>query len=244
MVIVVFFISLWYLSLFSQTFFLHRYASHQAFTMNKFWERAFYVFTYITQGASYLSPYAYAAMHRMHHAYTDTEKDPHSPAYSSNVFSMMWSTQKIYSGIYRGTIVPEEQFRKNIPRWPAMDALGESFYSRGMWIVLYTLFFVFFAESPWLYLLLPLAIIMGPLHGAIINWFAHKYGYVNFKLKNTSRNLFPVDILMLGEGYHNDHHHAPSNANFGARWFEIDPVYVIIRLLHKLHIIKLNRQPA
>ena len=244
MVVLIFFISLWYLSLFSQTFFLHRYASHRAFTMNRFWERAFYLFSYITQGASYLSPRAYAAMHRMHHAYTDTEKDPHSPKYSANLFSMMWHTHKIYSGIYKGTIQPEKQFLTNIPRWNAIDWLGESVWSRGIWVAIYISVFVIFAQSPWIYLLLPIAILMGPFHGAIINWFGHKYGSINFKLKNTSRNLFPVDFLMLGEGYHNDHHHAPSSANFGARWYEIDPVYIIILVFHQLRIIRLAHQPA
>jgi fatty-acid desaturase len=45
---------------------------------------------------------------------------------------------------------------------------------------------------------------------------------------------------MLGESYHNDHHEHPSKANFGERWFEIDPVYYIILLLNKLHIVRLK----
>ena len=244
MAVIIFFIALWYLSLFSQTFFHHRYASHRAFTMSRFWERAFYLFAYLTQGASYLSPRAYAIMHRMHHACTDTEKDPHSPKYFSNVFFMMRHSPKIYSGIYNETIQPENQFLKNIPHWHTLDEFGESIYSRAMWIFLYVLIFIFFAPSAWLLLLLPFTIVMCPLHGAIINWFGHKYGFINFKLKNTSRNLLPVDLLMLGEGYHNDHHPFPSAANFGARWYEIDPVYLIILLFHKLHIIRLTRQPA
>jgi len=83
---------------------------------------------------------------------------------------------------------------------------------------------------------------MGPLHGAIINWVAHKYGYINFKQKNTSRNLLPLDVIMMGEAYHNDHHQRPSNANFGVRWFEIDPIYYVILLFNKLHIVKLKPQ--
>ena len=86
MTIPIFFILHWFLSLFSQTFFLHRYAAHKMFTMNKFWERFFYLFTFITQGSSFLNPRAYAVMHRMHHAYSDTEKDPHSPHYFKSMF--------------------------------------------------------------------------------------------------------------------------------------------------------------
>jgi hypothetical protein len=60
-------------------------------------------------------------------------------------------------------------------------------------------FFVFFAISRWQYLLLPIVIAMGAFHGAVINWFEHKYYYINFKLRNRSMNLFFIDIFMLGE---------------------------------------------
>jgi stearoyl-CoA desaturase (delta-9 desaturase) len=91
------------------------------------------------------------------------------------------------------------------------------------WIAIYVLFYIFFAPSAWWFLLLPVHVLMVPLQGAIINWFAHKYGSVNFKVKNTSTNLFKVDLLMMGEAYHNNHHKNPSATNFGFRWFELDP---------------------
>jgi stearoyl-CoA desaturase (delta-9 desaturase) len=208
--------------------------------MSKFWEKFFYIFAYITQGSSYLSPYAYGILHRMHHAYTDTEKDPHSPKHFPNLFAMMWHTRNIYSGIFKKKIQPEQQFLKNLPNWIAFDKIANSGVSKILWACAYTAFYIFFAPSGWWFLLLPFTITMGPLHGAIINWFAHKYGYVNFKQKNTSRNLLPVDVLMLGESYHNDHHEHPSNANWGARWCVIDPVYYIILLLNKLNIVRLK----
>src|SRR5580693_522661 len=119
MIILIFFAAHWYLSLFSQTFFQHRYAAHGSFTMSRGWERVFYLFAYITQGSSFMSPRAYAIMHRMHHAYTDTEKDPHSPSYDDNVFTMMWRTKNIYTDILNGKTVIEERFLKNVPNWPA-----------------------------------------------------------------------------------------------------------------------------
>ena len=99
MVILVFFVAHYYLSLFTQTFYLHRYAAHKMFTMNKFWEKFFFLFTYICQGSSFLSPRAYALLHRMHHAYSDTELDPHSPLFSNNAFDMMWKTKNIYNDV-------------------------------------------------------------------------------------------------------------------------------------------------
>jgi stearoyl-CoA desaturase (delta-9 desaturase) len=241
MVILLFFIGVWYLSLFSQTFFQHRYAAHGSFKMNKFWERFFFLFTYITQGSSYLSPKAYAIMHRMHHAYTDTEKDPHSPSFSSNIFSMMWRTKKIYTEIVKEKVAIESRFQKNLPEWKTFERWANSNFSRLLWVLAYFAFFFIFSTSAWWFLLFPLVIIMGPLHGAIINWFAHKYGYTNFKVNNTSQNLFSVDILMLGESYHNNHHKYPSSVNFGRKWHELDPIYPVILLLNWLKIIEIQK---
>jgi len=239
--ILIFFIIHWYLSLFSQTFFQHRFAAHGAFTMSKGWERFFYVLAWITQGSSYLSPRTYAIMHRMHHAYADTELDPHSPAYSKNVFDMMWKTRRIYLDIFRGRQAVDERFMKNLPDWERWDKWGNTLLSRTLWIGAYVAFYVAFAPSIWWWLLLPIQITSGAVHGAIINWFAHKYGYVNYKVKNTSQNLFSVDVIMLGESYHNNHHKYPSHINFGKRWHELDPIYAVIKGLSWLNVIQLKK---
>lgn len=241
MPVILFFIAVWYLSLFSQSFFHHRYASHRAFTMSKGWERFFFVVTFITQGAHYLSPKAYAMMHRMHHAYADTEKDPHSPNFSKTLVGMMLRTHKIYSGILRGKIKVDNKFTKNLPVWEKFDMMASSNLARLLWIAGYVAFFAAFATAAWQWVFLPVIIVMSAFHGAIINWFAHKYGYRNFWLRNTSLNLFFVDLIMWGEAYHNNHHKHPSSANFGVRWHEIDPMYPVILLFNKVGIIKLNK---
>ena len=85
--------------------------------------------------------------------------------------------------------------------------------------------------------------MLSPIHGAIINWFAHKYGYRNYTVGDTSRNFLPVDFLMMGESYHNNHHKHGSRANFGGiRWHEIDPTYQVIKVLNKIGIIKLVKE--
>jgi len=236
MVMVIFFIALWYSSLFCQTFFQHRYAAHGAFKMSNGMERVFFILSYITQGSSYMSPRAYAIMH---HAYTDTAQDPHSPSFSKNIFTMMLRTRNFYTSIFKGTMEIEPRFLKNVPEWPAFDRWANSTVSRLLWAIAYLGFFMMFATSPWVYLLLPIVLAMGAFHGAVINWFAHKYGYKNFRLRNTSENLLPVDILMLGESYHNNHHKYPSSINFGVRKHELDPIYPVIRFFAWLHIISI-----
>ena len=241
MIILIFFIAHWYLSLFAQTFFLHRYASHQMFTMSKGWEKVFYIMTYIFQGSSFLSPRAYGIMHRLHHAYADTEKDPHSPQFTANMMDMMWKTKKIYSNIRENKANIDEKFLKNIPSWESLERFGSTWFSRLGWGAFYILFYIQFATEWWMFLLLPIHFFMGPIHGAIINWFAHKFGYVNFKVDDTARNLLPFDFLMMGESYHNNHHKFGGRANFGVKWHEFDPTYPIILLLNALGIIKLKK---
>jgi stearoyl-CoA desaturase (delta-9 desaturase) len=242
MIIIVVFIAQWYLSLFCQTFFQHRYAAHGAFTMSKGWERFFFILTFLFQGSSYLSTRAYAIMHRMHHAFADTEHDPHSPSYSKNIFDMMWQTYKVYAGIYSEETKVDAKFTKNVPDWRAFDRFAGSTGVRLLWVAAYIWFYAAFATSPWLWVLLPFQIVMSPVHGAVVNWFAHKYGYKNFKMKNTAENLLIVDVLMLGESYHNNHHKHPSSINFGYRWHEIDPIYPVILLFNKLGIVKVPKQ--
>jgi stearoyl-CoA desaturase (delta-9 desaturase) len=243
MAIVLFFFGIWYTSLFCQSFFHHRYAAHGAFSMSKGWERFFFILSFITQGSSYLSPRAYAIMHRMHHAYTDTELDPHSPGYSKNLFDMMWRTYKTYAGILDGSTKVDQKFLKNVPDWPTFDKWAGSMVPRIMFAALYLAFFIrFVGDNYWLYIFYPLLLVMSPLHGAIINWYAHKIGYRNYEVKNTSSNLLAFDFLMLGESYHNNHHKFPSSINLGKKWHEFDPVYPFILLFGKLGIIQLPQK--
>tara|TARA_B100000768_G_scaffold66485_1_gene63926 strand:- start:6382 stop:7155 length:774 start_codon:yes stop_codon:yes gene_type:complete len=240
MMILIFVLVLWYGGLFFQSFFLHRYAAHQVFTMSKTMERITFILTWVFQGSSYLSAYGYGIMHRMHHAYTDTEKDPHSPSHDANLFAMMWKTKTIYQDINLQRIAIDQRFMKNVPQWKSFDQFASSRFSRLLWIAVYITFFIVFVTSLWQWLLLPVILLMAPIHGVIINWFGHIYGYVNYTMKNTSKNLFPFDFLMMGEGYHNNHHKNASSANFGVKWHEVDITYLIIRLLNTVGCIQLK----
>ena len=239
------FVSHWYLSLFCQTFFLHRYSAHKMFTMNKFWERFFYFLTYLSQGSSYLSPRAYAILHRMHHAFSDTEKDPHSPHNTTNVFSMMWQTKEIYLAVLSRKRQVEARFEKDYPVWEFLEKLAGSWTSRIGWGVLYSVFYILayvYLDMHWVFFfLLPIHFLMGPIHGAIVNWGGHKYGYQNFDNHDKSKNSLIFDFFMMGELFQNNHHKLPNRLNFGAKWFEFDPTYPIIKALNRLKIIEIKK---
>ena len=235
-----FFLLHWFLSLFFHSFFLHRYASHQMYTTSKGWEKVIYFSTWFAQGSSYLIPRAYGVMHRMHHTYSDTEKDPHSPHFFKDVFQMMLHTAAIYKGFEKGTNLPEAQFtREYLPVWTKLDRFGHNYITRISFGLAYIAFYVCFAPSLWWFLLLPIHFLMGPIQGAVVNWCGHKYGYRNYKSEDHSKNSTPFGLILMGELFQNNHHHQKDNANFARRWFEFDMTYLIMRVLNKVRIIRL-----
>ncbi len=242
--ILIFFVAHWMLSIFAQTFFLHRYGAHRMFTMSPGWERFFYLFSYATQGPSFLVPRAYAILHREHHAFTDTPDDPHSPRFSSGLASMMWRTKQRYDAYAYRTCAPEARFDGGVPEWPLIDRVAQTWVSRIGLGALYVLFYLHFAPSAGWFLLLPVHWLMGPIHSAIVNWCGHRYGYRNFALDDDSRNTLPLDFVTMGDLFQNNHHKYGARANFAVRRFEVDPCYQVIRLLAWAKIVELTKGAA
>jgi stearoyl-CoA desaturase (Delta-9 desaturase) len=242
--ILLFFFCHWFFSLFFHSFFLHRFASHQMYTTSKRWEKTFYFLTWLMQGSSFLVPRAYAVMHRMHHTYSDTEHDPHSPHFFEDILQMMLHTAQIFHAFVTGENLPHPQFTKEyIPVWNKMDKIGNHWITRLAFGAFYISFYIFFAPNFWWFLLLPVHFLMGPIQGAIVNWFGHKMGYSNFDNGDHSKNTTPFGLIMMGELFQNNHHFEKLDPNFAKKWFEFDFTYVIMRALHFIGIIRLKHLP-
>ena len=209
--------------------------------MSKGWEKFFNIGCFLTQGSSYISAYSYGIMHRLHHEHTDQEEDPHSPSTHPGFWSMMLQTRNSYNDIYKGKTVVPDKIKKDLPQWDSFEKFAHNWITRICWILLYTAFYIYFATAWWQFLFLPFTIIIGTLQGAAINWWAHKFGYVNYKQDNTSKNILPLDFVFWGESYHNNHHQFPGRANYAHRWFEFDMGYYAVRVLNKLKIIQLKK---
>lgn len=240
MSLLIFFAIHWYTSLFFQSVFHHRYAAHNMFTMSRFWERMFYVGCFITQGSSYISAYTYGLMHRLHHAHTDQPEDPHSPHNEPNPFLMMWLTRTSYFNLYIGKTEVQEKYKKNLPEWERFDRIAHSGIARLCWVLIYASIYIWLATAWWQWLLFPVTLAMGSFQGVVVNWWAHKFGYENFSVSNTSKNILPVDLIFWGEAYHNNHHKHPNRPNNASRWFEWDMGFQSMRLLNFVGIIKLK----
>lgn len=221
----------WYLSLFFQSFYLHRYVSHRMFRLSPFYNRLFCLMTILAQGPSFLRPALYRNLHIRHHKHSDGRLDPHSPHQSRNIMDMMRKTLKEYLAL-NGL---KEDF-------PVMIKIMDSWMVRGLFILAYCAAYLKFTDSYWFLLLVPIHSLMGPIHGAIVNWFGHKSGYRNFKTNDQSRNTFIVDFLMMGELYQNNHHARPNSLSFAQKPREIDFTYLVIYLLKSAGVIYPARQ--
>lgn len=247
MAILILMIVHWYSSLFFQSIFHHRYAAHGMFSMSKGWERVFFIGCFLTQGTSYISARAYGIMHRLHHAHTDTEHDPHSPHNSPNMFTLLWQTRNSYRNIYIGKADVENKYTKDLPVWESFDYMAHSIAAKIVWTALYVTFYAIFATQWWMWLFLPITLVMGAFQGVAVNWWAHRFGYETYKMDNTSKNILPVDFIFWGEAYHNNHHKHPGKPDNAHKWFEWDMGFFAMKMLHKLGVIRIKAlalQPA
>ena len=236
-----FFAAHWALSVLFQSVFQHRYAAHKMYTMGPRTERVMHFLCWLIQGSSYLNPRGYAILHREHHAFSDTEKDPHTPWMHGNAFTMMWKTKKRYSNYAHRRVAPEARFDGDVPEWPWLEQFADAWPTRIAFGTFYVLFYMAFATHWWQFVfMMPFHFVMGPVHGAIVNWCGHKYGYRNFENGDKSRNTLPFDFVTMGELFQNNHHKYGSSPDFSARWFEIDPGWQFLKLLAAARIVTIR----
>jgi stearoyl-CoA desaturase (delta-9 desaturase) len=64
-----------------------------------------------------------------------------------------------------------------------------------------------------------------------VNSVCHVWGNRPFRTADHSTNNWPVAILSLGEGWHNNHHAFPTSARHGLRWWQFDATYLVIKAM-------------
>jgi stearoyl-CoA desaturase (Delta-9 desaturase) len=190
-----------------------------------------------------LDPKAWSVMHRRHHAFSDTEKDPHSPV---NVGIAGIATEQLRS--YKRVIIG--LIRKD-PEYTAftegLDFKLSWLNRKNVWWLPYVLHAVIAIAiglaTGWV--LLPLCYFAGmmshPLQGGLVNAFGHAKGGRNFDTDDQSKNTQVVAWLVAGEGYQNNHHAYPASPKFSYAPTEFDSGYVACRVLEKTGMLEINR---
>lgn len=223
-------LSLFFLTGAAITVGFHRLLTHGAFQGCR-WER--WGFALIGGLAGQANIRWWALMHRKHHAETEREGDPHSPVHGFWWSHFQWTMVRI----------PEDDMEKLEQKF-IPDLLEDPVLLRICRLEVPLLILVaisllcgglvyggWFAGLSWFFWGFCLRIVL-VLHATwAVNSVTHTWGYRNYETRDTSRNNPIVAFLTLGEGWHNNHHQSPTAANFGRRWWEIDPGYQIIRVL-------------
>lgn len=266
----------WFGSLFFQSSFLHRYASHEAYLFKdkEKQEKLAFILCMLLQGPSYLSMNGYGILHKLHHMHTDTEKDVHSPSHYKgegvfmtiiNISKMMWHTAIIYTHIVNGdnqfTVDGREytitqKLRDSVPRWEPYDTFFGSWIVRILWALLYVVFYAYLGHvynfsTGMCILALFMVLIhcgMGPIHGALINWYGHTFGTRNYDTNDTSRNIgfifisIIVNFILMGEDLHNNHHKRQYSVNFAHKWWEFDVTHTVLWFIDLIGLINFKER--
>lgn len=197
---------------------LHRYFSHKAFAFkHKFLQ---YLFTSIAVLSCRGSIISWVYIHRQHHAHSDTDKDPHSPkALGYKIFGF---------GHYK------EMEADKMKIFLVKDLMvKEHLFIHKYYFLLICSFITLLAiyNIEFLYFLYILPITLVHLSQNHFNYFGHLYGYRNFETKDNSRNNIWLFPFILGEAWHNNHHHNPSLLTTKVKFYEIDPISFIISFI-------------
>ncbi len=221
------------------TVFYHRGLAHSAVGIPR-WLRA--VIVHSGNWVTGLDPKGWACMHRMHHLYSDTPLDPHSPdrfGIWGVYFAQLTSYKKCLVGLAR-----------KMPAYSQIvsDLDFEVYWlnRKKLWMMPYVVHAIIAVALCLIggHFLIGVAYFGGlmshPIQGWMVNAFAHRFGYRNFKTSDHSTNNTLVAWLVFGEGFQNNHHRFPKSAKFSVRWFEVDMGYGLCRLMHALRIIRIN----
>ena len=210
------------------TLYLHRSQAHKSVTFHPVVSHFMRFWLWLTTG---MNTREWVAVHRKHHQAADTPADPHSP--------------KVY-GIWRVLFGGAFLYIKS-KKDPEVLKLGMGTPSDWIEKKIYT-------PHPLIGIILMLVIdlvLFGPVGlivwgvqmlwipfwaAGVINGLAHWWGYRNYQVKDTSRNLYPFAFWIGGEELHNNHHGNGSSAKFSKNWWEFDIGWMYIKLLEKVKL--------
>jgi stearoyl-CoA desaturase (delta-9 desaturase) len=204
---------------------LHRYFAHRAFRTS----RAFQLLLGVLAAAYFADPIGFAGRHRHHHRWADTERDlvgPHHGVWAAWIGHLLaddFRERELGGATADLRRYPELVW---LHRWslvPGLAAVGL------VWLVAgYTVLAVAYC--------LPLCLL--GVHGiSAVNYVCHRFGPRRFPTPDHSTNHPVLGVLLLGEGWHNNHHRFPGSARCGLRWWELDIVYQCIRLLSAVGLV-------
>jgi stearoyl-CoA desaturase (delta-9 desaturase) len=216
------------------TLYLHRDQAHRALDLHPVLRHFFRFWIWCTSG---MLTREWVAVHRKHHAYCETENDPHSPQIHG-LKKVLLEGAELYrtEKDNRETV---EKFGRGAPD----DWLERNIYLRFPYggILLMVVADLLLFGVPGI-TIIAIQMLSMPLFAAgIINGLGHHSGYRNFECDDAATNLVPWGVLIGGEELHNNHHAFPTSAKFSVRRWEFDIGWMYINVFRALGLAKVRK---
>ncbi len=212
------------------TVYLHRGISHRAITFSAPAHAAFKTLLWLTVG---IKVREWVAVHRKHHAHTDTPLDPHSPAVHGWFKVQLKNLQMYRSAAH--DLENLDKYAKDLPRTTADRVLFDRSWL-GLTLTTVALCVAFGWQVGALAMVVHVNYYLAA--SAAVNAIGHHFGRRPYA--NSATNLQWLALLTAGEGLHNNHHAAPTSAKLAHRWYEVDPGWLLIKPLTWLRLAKLR----
>lgn len=207
----------------------HRLFTHRGFKAPRWMER----FLAVCGTLAFQSgPISWVTTHRIHHAFTEQDGDPHSPHNGTYWAHIGW--------IFRGTaqnqsVAAMQRYCPDLMKDPFMVVLNRHYWVTSIPVAI-ALFFI--GGLPMVLWGIFLKTVMGWHATWLVNSATHLWGTKRFATEDDSRNNALIASITFGEGWHNNHHAFPRSARHGLAWYEFDINWIQIKLMEKLRVFK------
>ncbi|HUA78667.1 MAG TPA: acyl-CoA desaturase [Acetobacteraceae bacterium] len=203
----------------------HRYFSHRAFRTSRAFQ---FILGFLAQTSAQRGVLWWAAHHRRHHKYSDTEQDVHSPILRSFLYAHVgWILVPRNEPTDLETVRDLAQYKELV--W----------LDRNQYLAAAILAFI-----TWLIAGLP-GLVVGFCWSTVAVWHAtfsinslgHLLGRRRYVTGDHSRNNWLLALITMGEGWHNNHHAYQASVRQGFRWWEYDFTYYLLRALSWCRVV-------
>lgn len=215
------------------TLYLHRSQAHRSVQFHPVVAHFMRFWLWMTTG---MNTREWVAIHRKHHQAADTPADPHSPT-QHGIWRVLFLGWKLYVDARKdkkliqelGIGTPDDWIERCV--YTPHPLLG----------ILLMLIINLVLFGPTGLIVWGVQMLWIPVWAAgVINGLAHWWGYRNYDVKDTSRNILPWGLWIGGEELHNNHHGDGASAKFSKRRWEFDIGWLYIRILRFLRLAKVR----